>query len=193
MMEKNIAKGKFLKSLRCVAAMDLKRGIGKNNNLPWNLRKEMKYFQRITSQVQNEDLKNAVVMGRKTWQSFPKKFKFLPNRINFVLSKTLSDVPPEIIVKPSLTAVMEAISGPEFINKIENVFIIGGYSVYKEAIESGFCDRIYLTHVMKEFDCDTFFPEFDDSMFKRVSDPDVPEEIQEENGIQYEYRLYQCC
>ena len=43
----------------------------------------------------------------------------------------LSDVPPEIIVKPSLTAVMEAISGPEFINKIENVFIIGGYSVYK--------------------------------------------------------------
>ncbi|XP_065061279.1 dihydrofolate reductase-like, partial [Rhopilema esculentum] len=149
------------------AAMDAKRGIGKNNSLPWRLKNEMAYFTRITSSVKDAGKKNAVILGRKTWESIPKKYRPLPNRLNVVLSKTLcsKDVPDGVIVEKTLDSALQQIS-----NRIdvEEVFVVGGSSVYEEAIKSPQCDRIYLTHVQGDYGCDIFFPQFDEEVYKKV-------------------------
>jgi len=162
----------------------------KNNSLPWRLKNEMNYFTRITSNVKNPNFKNVVVIGRKTWESIPKKYRPLSGRINIILSKTLcsSDVPDDVVIKPSLDDALAHIST---LSDIEDIYICGGCSVYEEAVKSPLCDRIYLTHVDGDFGCDAFFPEFDESKFKLVSDPAVPEGIQEERGIKYQFHLYQ--
>ena len=62
-------------------------GIGLNGKLPWRLKEDMKLFKRITTTIQNpndEGKQNAVIMGRKTWESIPNKFRPLPNRINII-------------------------------------------------------------------------------------------------------------
>lgn len=71
-----------------VVACDLKRGIGKDNALPWRLPGDMKRFKEITTATPNDDLRNVVVMGRKTWDSIPKKFRPLPGRINIILTRS---------------------------------------------------------------------------------------------------------
>ena len=74
-----------------VAIASKTRGIGIGGALPWKLRNDMKYFQNITSTVDakfSATAQNAVVMGRKTWESIPKKFRPLPNRLNVVLSRS---------------------------------------------------------------------------------------------------------
>ena len=69
-----------------VAACGNSFGIGYNGELPWRLRSEMKYFAQTTSKVTDPNKRNAVIMGRKTWESIPPKFKPLKNRFNIVLS-----------------------------------------------------------------------------------------------------------
>ena len=62
-------------------------GIGSNGNLPWRLRSEMQHFTRMTKKTSNENLQNAVLMGRKTWESIPTKFRPLPNRFNVIVTR----------------------------------------------------------------------------------------------------------
>ena len=62
-------------------------GIGVNGSLPWRLRKEMKYFATMTKRTENPEKRNAVIMGRKTWESIPQKFRPLAGRINVVLTR----------------------------------------------------------------------------------------------------------
>jgi dihydrofolate reductase len=71
----------------CVVAATETWGIGKNGTLPWTLKKDMQYFKRVTTQTQCSTKRNAVVMGRKTWQSIPPAFRPLRNRINVVISR----------------------------------------------------------------------------------------------------------
>lgn len=81
------------KKFSLVAAACLNNGIGIKGRLPWTLRNEMAFFTRVTSTVTTDEKKNAVIMGRKTWDSIPLKFKPLPNRVNVVLSESLKEVP----------------------------------------------------------------------------------------------------
>lgn len=75
---------------------------------------------------------------------------------------------------------------------LENFWIIGGSSLYSEVMNNDLCHRIYLTKIDKSFDCDTFFPDFESGcQFETVSDPDVPEDKQSEDGIEYTYKVYQ--
>ena len=68
-----------------ITAIDSKSGIGKNNSLPWNLRKDIIYFLETTTG-------NIVIMGKNTWNSIPIKFKPLKNRINIVISSSFGNV-----------------------------------------------------------------------------------------------------
>ena len=70
-----------------VAACGKSLGIGKNGQLPWQLRREMKHFASLTSTTKDPNLCNAVIMGRKTWESIPVKFRPLKNRLNVILSR----------------------------------------------------------------------------------------------------------
>lgn len=177
----------------CIAAMDMKRGIGKNNELPWHLPNEFKYFSRITKSTISKDNKNAVVMGKNTWYSIPKKFRPLKGRLNIVISRSMqnSDLPEDVLLFESLPACMKVMSAEVYLNSIENIFITGGSSLYKEAMESGSCGLVYLTKVQSDFNCDVFYPEFDtENIFKEVTRDNVPTEVQKENDIKYTFHVY---
>ena len=71
-----------------IVAVDSKNGIGKKGNLPWSFSADMKRFKEITSTTKDKSKQNAVVMGRKTWNSIPEKFRPLPGRLNLVLTRS---------------------------------------------------------------------------------------------------------
>ena len=143
-----------------IVAVDEENGIGKNSHLPWNLKKDMKHFVKITTgnfAKQNFSLKrkkiNAVIMGRTTWESIPKKYRPLKNRKNIVLTSNRDFKAKGAVVANSLPEAFSLIT-PE----IEKVFIIGGGKVFEETIKHPKLTGIYITKVHKKFDCDTFFP-----------------------------------
>lgn len=175
----------------CVVAVADNGGIGKDNRLPWHLKGDMKFFSHLTSTVTNEGKQNAVIMGRNTWESIPKKYRPLPRRLNIVLSRTLSEAPEKALLCSSLQDALDTLCTAPHSNTVEKVFVIGGAAVYKEAMQHQDCYRLYITHICKEYKCDVHFPEFDKSIYKETSDPNVPSEMQEENGIPYKFQMYQ--
>lgn len=74
---------------------------------------------------------------------------------------------------------------------IDHIYIIGGQRVYEEAIDSNLCDKVYLTRVFADFECDAFFPNVDPNTYKSVILDDVPQGEQEENGLKYQFFVYQ--
>ena len=182
----------ILRKLHCIAAMDSTRGIGKNGDLPWKLPKELQTFHNITTAVKCEGKQNAVIMGRLTYFSNPEHLRPFKDRLNVILSKTLTpeDVPADVLISRSLEECVELLSCEPYCDTIENLFVIGGSNVYDTAMSSGFCERIYLTEVYGEFDCDTFYPVFDKDMFREITPEGLCQDIQEENGIQYKFHVY---
>ena len=87
-----------------VAACKQTRGIGAGGKLPWRLRGDMQYFKQLTRSTRNASKRNAVIMGRKTWQSIPEKLRPLADRLNVVISASLSrsDVPDSVVLAGSL-------------------------------------------------------------------------------------------
>ncbi len=165
-----------------VVAMDLKQGIGKEGQLPWKLAGDMKYFKELTTKVENPGHKNAVVMGRKTWESIPSKRRPLPDRINVVVSRDKSLVVPPAVLKAS--SIDEALSVLEPL-PVERCFVIGGGEIYRLAIVHPGCERLYLTRVKSQFECDTFFPHFEHEYCLVSSSA-----LQEDNGIEYAFEEY---
>lgn len=168
-------------------------GIGFNGALPWRLRNELKYFNRMTTATNDNLKRNCVIMGRKTYLGIPPSKRPLPKRLNIVLSTTTNktDYPSDVILCKSLPEALSKITNTSIGDDIENVWIVGGYSVYKEAMQSDDCHRIYLTKILATYECDAFFPGID-SAFDLVANPaDIPLEIQEEDGVQYRYTIYE--
>ncbi len=150
-----------------IVAMDLNSGIGKGGGLPWHLPADLKYFKQLTTTTRFPSRKNAVIMGRKTWESLPEKFRPLPDRINAIISRNKDLVLPDGVLKEdSLEGVLNRLSAMTI--EVENIFVIGGAQIFKEAITHPGCRKIYATQILKKFDCDTFFPPFDPS-WERVS------------------------
>lgn len=172
-----------------IVAVCRKNGIGMNNKLPWRLKNEMAYFTRITTTTVDSSKVNAVVMGRKTWQSIPPKFAPLAGRLNVVLSRCLTEVPEKADLL--FASLPSAIASLKANSKVESIFIIGGSQIYEEALKSSVCDRVYITRIDSDFQCDSFFPELDQDKFVEVNDDQVPSEIQEENGIHYKFHVYE--
>ncbi|KAL4216692.1 hypothetical protein ACF0H5_024415 [Mactra antiquata] len=178
--------------LNLVVAACNNNGIGINGNLPWRLRKDMDFFKKMTTLVENPEKENAVIMGRKTWFSIPEKFRPLKGRVNIVLSRELKEVPEGVHIARSLPAALSLIQSDDLKHKIENVHVIGGSSVYAEAMTGPYLCRIYLTKVLKDFTCDTFLPEIDEQQFQKIQNPDhVPVELQEENDIKFRFEVYE--
>lgn len=178
--------------LNLICAMCKNRGIGYKNQLPWRFKKEMAYFSQITSRTKDPEKMNAVIMGRKTFESIPKKFFPLPKRINIVLSRTMKEAPEGSYLAQNLKEAVDLTSVDHLKEKIEKLFIIGGYTAYEEAIESDYPCRIYLTKIQADFECDTFFPEFTEEEFPElIGLADVPSEEQEEKGIKWTYHVYE--
>lgn len=136
---------------------------------------------------------NVIIMGRKTYFGVPESKRPLPERLNIVLTTQPEQYvfPPEVVVAKSLEEALEKIQEPTWADKVENVWIVGGYSVYKEAMTRSDCHRIYFTKVMATFDCDAFFPEITGDFVQVPNDDDIPSGVQEENGIKYQYQIHE--
>lgn len=100
-----------------------------------------------------DQIQNAVIMGRKTWDSLPPKYRPLVGRQNIILSRTSSEI-SEVPVCPDLAT---ALSLPA-VTAAPDVFVIGGGAVFAEAITHVLCKRLILTRIEGTFDCDVFFP-----------------------------------
>lgn len=146
-------------------------GIGWENNLLFHIPEDLKRFKRLT-------IGKCVIMGKKTWESLPKKP--LPGRKNIVLT----DIPDECI-DCSVTAysVEDALSKCD---RNEEVFIIGGGSVYRQFLPV--TDRLYITHVHKKALADVFFPEIDRIQWRVVEKEEFVSD--DDNRIPYTYVIY---
>lgn len=150
-----------------IVAMDLNSGIGKAGGLPWHLPADLKHFKQVTTTTHSPSRKNAVIMGRKTWESLPEKFRPLPNRINAVISKNKNLVFPNGVLNGnSLDGVLKQLN--TMTSEVENIFVIGGAQIFKSALTHPGCRKIYVTQILKKFDCDTFFPPLD-PFWERIS------------------------
>jgi len=174
--------------LKLIVAQCNGGGIGINGQLPWRIKAEMKFFAQMTTSVTNKSKCNAVIMGRNTWESIPAKFRPLRNRVNIVLSKTLSKAPEGAMLANSLDEAVESLAKNE---AIESIWIIGGSRVYNDALSSSHTCRVYLTKVLADFECDTFMPQLDASKYHLVEDPLVPSGVQEENGLEWKYEVWE--
>lgn len=199
-----------LRHFAAILAADEKGGIGKDGQLPWRLSADMKYFKDLTSKPSGKAAveagrKNVVVMGRRTWESIPARFRPLPGRLNVILSTTLDqqDVRKDLadpslaedvfVLRTGLAGALETLSSGEFLNRADKIFLIGGAGLYKEAMSTAplnkFLHTVYITRVRGVFDCDTTidFPDVErvGNMFRAHA-----EEQAEEKGVGYQFQTY---
>jgi dihydrofolate reductase len=130
-----------------IAAVARNLTIGKDNDLPWKLPDDMKFFMNTTKG-------HFVIMGRKNYDSLHEKFRPLPNRTNIVVTRQRDFKAPGCIITHDVN---EAVGLAKNRNETE-AFIIGGAEIYKLALPDA--DRLYLTEIQAEVDGDTFFPSF---------------------------------
>ncbi|KAI1435498.1 dihydrofolate reductase-like domain-containing protein [Xylaria sp. CBS 124048] len=205
--------------LALIVAATRNMGIGRNGTLPWTgLKKEMAYFTRVTkrpsSSQDSDDSMNAVIMGRKTWDSIPPKFRPLKGRLNIVISRSHVD-PPARDVNPDTDAVkagsleqaIEYLRSGMTAAQTGKIFVIGGAQIYAAALRLKEVKRVLLTSIMTDFECDTFFPiqlsespsDTECGRWVRKSKKEldqwtgetVPEGVQEENQTQYEFQMWE--
>jgi dihydrofolate reductase len=139
-----------------IAALSKNRVIGKNNDLPWRLPDDTKFFMETTKG-------HYVIMGRKNYDSLHPKFKPLPNRTNIVITRQSNFKAPGCIVQHAIEPSLEIARE----NLEQECFIIGGAEIYKLAMP--FTTRLYLTEIDAVVEGDTYFPEFRKENWKEVS------------------------
>jgi dihydrofolate reductase len=134
-----------------IAAVAKNRVIGKDNQLIWNIPEDMAHFKALTAG-------HTVIMGRKTWESLPPRFRPLPGRRNIVVSRQDNYAAPGAEVTDSLENSLKlAATTP-------TVFIIGGEQIYGQAM--ALADRLEITEVDLEPEGDAWFPEISTSIWK---------------------------
>ncbi|MEO7092626.1 MAG: dihydrofolate reductase [Polyangiales bacterium] len=162
-----------------VVAADLDWGIGSANGLPWpKLSGDLAHFRRLTSAAA-EGKRNAIVMGRKTWESTEVKGRPLPKRLNVVISRSTLVVPDGVGAARSLDEALDATAAPD----IDTAFVVGGAQIFKEAFAHAALRFIYLTRVEGRFDCDTHIADLDALGFRAVEWDGAFEG--EDSGIRY--------
>lgn len=140
-----------------VAYEQTQRGIGFQNSIPWRITEDMTFFRETTTRTQDPQKINAIIMGKHTWQSLPKKY--LPKRINICLTTQPTENTSEILFASSLE---DALQKVRILPNVESVFVIGGSKVYQEAILHPQCQEIIIHELLFEPThiphTDTFFP-----------------------------------
>lgn len=148
--------------------------IGKDGQMLWHLPEDMRYFREVTQG-------KSVIMGRKTWESLPERFRPLPGRKNIVISRQLNYPVNGAHLVASLEAALRESS------EEAEVFIIGGAQVYQDALP--FAHRVYLTQIDADYEADVFFPELDHQEWQEISRT-PRQESGELNFVIYERRGY---
>jgi len=135
-----------------IAAAGINNELGKDNDLVWHLPDDFKRFKKLTTG-------HHIIMGRKTFESFPKP---LPNRTHVVITRNKEYLPDGAIVVHSMEEALEVAK------EDEQPFIIGGGEIYTLGLKVA--DKIELTRVNNTFEADTFFPEIPSEKWKLISE-----------------------
>jgi dihydrofolate reductase len=159
-----------------IAAVAANRVIGRNNDLPWHLPDDMKYFMQTTKG-------HCVIMGRKNYESIPEKFRPLPNRQNIVVSRQADYLAPGCITAQSLP---EAISKSDP-NLPSEIFLIGGSHVYAEGL--ALANKLYLTEIHATIEGDVYFPDFDKKAWREISR--MPHQTDDRHAFAFDFVIYE--
>ncbi|BGP55194.1 hypothetical protein JCM8202_006335 [Rhodotorula sphaerocarpa] len=158
-------------SLTLIVAATPSNAIGRNSTLPWRLSQEMAYFSRMTKGEAPQQHRNAVIMGRKSWEGIPAKFRPLPDRTNIVISRQRDFQLGEAADTHLASSLEDAVERLRTQNPgSARSFLIGGAQLYNVALEEAGAppqdakytiDRVLLTRLSTEYpDCDTFLRDF---------------------------------
>jgi dihydrofolate reductase len=158
-------------TLTLIAAVAHNGVIGRDNRLPWHLPEDMAHFKALTTG-------HAVIMGRKTWDSLPPRFRPLPQRTNIVVSRDPAFRAEGATVVHALPAAVAAAGNRE-------AFVIGGAEIYGLALP--LADRLELTEVEADVVGDAFFPDFDRDLWRETA----RERHRSANGLGYAFVTYQ--
>lgn len=153
-----------------IAAAGQNNELGKSNALLWHLPDDFKRFRKITTG-------HPIIMGRKTFESFPKP---LPKRRHIIISRNTGYRVdhPDCVVVHSLEKALEQVAGQD------TVFIIGGGEIYRQALP--YCDTIELTRVESSFEADTYFPAIDPHEWELVASSEHPADDQHQYAFRFE-------
>ena len=156
-----------MKNITMIAAVGKNLELGKNNDLIWHFKEDMKFFR-------DQTMGKPMIMGIKTLESLP---KLLPGRKHIVLTSRNLELDPAILVVHSIDELLEKVSDyPE-------VMVIGGASIYKQMLE--YSDKLILTEIDAEADADVYFPTFN----KEDWNYEIVGECEEEN-VSYKHLVY---
>ena len=151
-----------------IAAAAENNALGKDNQLLWHLPDDFKRFKMITTG-------HYIIMGRKTFESFPKP---LPNRVHVIVTRQSGYKAENCIVVGSFGEALKVC--PEK----EDVYVIGGGEIYSLALP--FADKIELTRVHTSLEADAYFPEFDEADWKLASTEYHPKDDRHQYDFTYE-------
>ena len=158
-------------ALTLIAAVARNGVIGQDNRLPWHLPADLKHFKALTTG-------HAVIMGRKTWESLPEKFRPLPGRQNIVVTRNAGYAAEGAVVVGSLPAALAAAAGDE-------AFVIGGAELYQAALP--LAARLQLTEIDADYAGDTWFPPRDPQQWRETA----RDAQHDETGLGYAFVTYE--
>lgn len=141
-----------------IAAIDTNNCIGKDGALPWHIPEDLAHFKKLTEG-------KTILMGRKTWESLPEKYRPLPNRTNIVITRQNSyALPAGVLCYDSVDVALAA-------HKNEDSMVIGGGEIFTQTIKKA--DVLYMTHVNQTVNaCTAFFPPINPTIWRETERED---------------------
>jgi dihydrofolate reductase/thymidylate synthase len=190
-----------MRGFRVIVAYQLfDNGIGCSGSIPWNIPEDKSFFANETTTVLEPKKKNAVIMGRLTWESIPAKWRPLKNRVNIIITSKPDSIKTEEGVVYAVDSLASAIEVCAKNPEIESVFIGGGQKIYEEAIafdevvneERWLCTKVDATEIdvkdNKWYICDRVFPKLDENVWKKDR---IGEELKStKNGDAWRHIVY---
>lgn len=156
-----------------IAAIAKNNALGKDNDLIWHLPADLKHFKKITTG-------HTIIMGRKTFESIGKP---LPNRTSIIVTRNKDYFKDGCLIAHHLEEAIDLAKKED-----NNIFVIGGAQIYKEALEKDLVDALDITLVHETFGADAFFPEINPKNWKEVSREDFSAD--EKNKYNFSFVSY---
>ena len=165
-----------MKPFHIIVATDSERGIARNGDLPWHLPGDLRYFRDITT----GDGNNAVIMGRKTWDSIPERYRPLAKRHNIVVSRN-----PALVLPTGVELANSLDEALALGDDADTIFVVGGGLLYAESVRHPRGESAFISRFHAGFDCDTFFVDIAETHTLASTSPE-----HEHKGTRYDFAIY---
>ncbi|MGL4668651.1 MAG: dihydrofolate reductase [Saezia sp.] len=162
-------------SINLIFARSINGVIGRDNNMPWHLPEDLAHFRECTQG-------SPVIMGRKTWESLPTKFRPLPDRTNIVVTRSESWGEEGAIHALNIKDALEKAKS----SGAENIWVIGGAQIYEAALPHA--TRAYVTLIKETYEGDAYAPELPEEEWEVIESTDLQKSAM---GLKYRFMIYQ--